>query len=101
MIVYVNSKYEIKDVNTTNDKSLLAVKVPEDTFKGWPIAKICCFKVILNNGYYVGYTPYIDSKVIEHIERLAKKSEMISDENAILSETLDSLLTDIIPSLLG
>ena len=99
MIVYINSKNEIKDVNTTNDKNLLAVKVPEDTFKGWHTAKICCYKLILNNGYFAGYTPYVDSRIIEHIEKLAKKSEIISEENAILSETLDNLLTDIIPSL--
>ena len=99
--VLFSAPNEIKDVDFTEDDNLTPIEVDENVFKGWSIAKICCHKVILRDDEFNGYTPYVDSKVIEHIERLAKKSEAISAENAMLSETLDSLIIDIIPSLLG
>ena len=101
MKVFVNSNNEIKDVNTTEDTALTPIEVPDGFFNEWAVAKICCYKVILNKNKVVGYVPYVDSKIIEHIERLAKKADAISEESAMLSETIDSLLTDIIPSLLG
>ena len=42
-----------------------------------------------------------ENAIIEHIDKLAKKSEAVSEENMLISETIDILLTDIIPSLLG
>ena len=100
MVVFINSNNEIKDVNFTEDSTLIPIKVDDDTFKGWNTAKICCHKLDLENGEYRGFTPYVDTRIIEHIERLAKKAEAMSEENAMLSETLDSLITDIIPSLM-
>ena len=80
MKVYVNNKNEIKDVNTTEDATLTPIEVPNGFFDGWAVAKICCFKVILEKGKIVGYTPYVDSKIIEHIERLAKENEANSSD---------------------
>lgn len=101
MKVYINSKYEIKDVETTEDLTLLPVEVPNMFFNGWSVAKICCYKLIISGGVVEGFTPYVDSRIIEHIDKLAKKSEEVSEENMLISETIDILLTDIIPSLLG
>lgn len=101
MIVYVNKKNEIKDVNVTSDETLVAVEVPEDVFYGWSVAKICCHKLTLENGQYTGFTPYVDTKIIEHIERLGTGHEDNAEQNAILQSTIDSILTDIIPSLMG
>jgi hypothetical protein len=80
MIVFINEKNEIKDVNTTTDESLVAVEVPEGTFDGWSVAKICCFKVILKDGAFVGFTPYVDTRIIEHIERLGSGHETNSTD---------------------
>lgn len=80
MIVFINERNEIKDVNETNDETLTPIEVEDDVFKGWSVAKICCFKVILNDGEFCGFTPYIDSRIIEHIERLGKESERNSSD---------------------
>ena len=88
MKVFVNSKNEIKDVNTTTDESLVGVEIPEDVFAGGSVAKICCFKLILENGQYRGFTPYVDTRIIEHIERLGKEAEALAEENAMLSDCI-------------
>ena len=101
MKVFINENNEIKDVNTTSDKTLTAIEVPAGVFDNWPVAKICCHKVDLDNGQYAGFTPYVDSRIIEHIERLGAGNEENVEQNAILQSTVDSILTDIIPSLFG
>ncbi len=102
MIVYINSKNEIKDVDTTTDATLTPIEMPEDNpFDNWSVAKICCHKLRLENGQYTGFTPYVDTKIIEHIERLGTGHENNAEQNAILQSTVDSILTDIIPSLFG
>lgn len=80
MKVYVNSNNEIKDVNFTTDASLTPIEVPDEVFAGWSVAKICCHKLILNEGNYAGFTPYVDSRVIEHIDNLAKANETNSSD---------------------
>lgn len=73
MILYVNNENEIKDVNTTEDKTLTPLVVNDDTtFDGWSIAKICCHKVEVSDGYITGFAPYVDSRLIEHIDQLGK-----------------------------
>lgn len=109
MILYINSENEIKDVNETSDENLTAIEISDESnpFAGWSVAKICCHKISLNeDGQYDGFTPYVDSRIIEHIERLGlgnektdAKTNMVSEETAMLSETLDVLISDIIPSL--
>ena len=78
MILYVNKKNEIKDVNTTTDESLtpLAVNdnVNDNPFLSWSIAKICCHKVEVKNGVVTTLTPYVDSRIIEHIERQGQEN---------------------------
>ena len=101
MKVFINENNEIKDANTTSDNALTAIEVPAGVFDNWPVAKICCHKLILENGQYAGYTPYVDSRIIEHIERLGTGHEDNAEQNAILQSTVDSILTDIIPSLFG
>lgn len=96
MIVYVNSKNEIKDVNTTANENLVAVEVPDDVFAGWSVAKICCHKLILNEGNYAGFTPYVDSRIIEHIDNLGKANEQNSsdvvDTQMALAEAYDQTI---------
>ncbi len=101
MKVFINENNEIKDVNTTTDTTLTEVEIPAGVFINWSVAKICCFKLILENGQYRGFTPYVDTKIIEHIERLGTGHENNAEQNAILQSTVDSILTDIIPSLFG
>lgn len=84
MKVYVNSNNEIKDVGTCNDANLMEVEISDEfnPFMGWSVAKICCHKVILRNGKFAGFTPYVDSRLIEHIERLGKENEVTAEDVA-------------------
>lgn len=97
MILYVNKKNEIKDVNETSDENLTAIEVDDDTFAGWSVAKICCHKVSLDaEGNYRGFTPYVDSRIIEHIERLGVNTEQnasdVVDTQMALAEAYDQTI---------
>ena len=78
MILYVNDRKEVHDVNTTSDPTLTPLEVTDGTFDGWSDAKICCYKVEAVNGEVTGYTPYVDSRLIEHIDQLGKQTEAIT-----------------------
>ena len=94
MKVFVNSKYEIKDVNTTEDKNLTPIDIDEEVFKNWSVAKICCHKLILSEGKFVGFTPYIDTRIIDHIDRLSKKASDSDIRVASLEEAVDTLVLE-------
>ena len=94
MILYVNENNEIKDVNTTSDPSLIALEVNDETnpFKGWSIAKICCFKVAVSDeGNITMLTPYIDSRLIEHIDQLGAGSQVNASDTADLRAAIEEL----------
>lgn len=73
MILYVNKSNEIKDVDITTDESLTPLVVNDNTcdnpFLSWSVAKICCHKVKVSDGIVTEFTPYVDNRIIEHIER--------------------------------
>ena len=96
MILYINKKNEIKDVNETSDESLTPIEVSDDTFAGWSVAKICCHKIFLGNGQFAGFTPYVDSRIIEHIERLGVSTEQnasdVVDTQMALAEAYDQTI---------
>lgn len=96
MILYINKKNEIKDVNETSDVTLTPIEVDENVFKGWSVAKICCFKVILNDGEFAGYTPYVDTRIIEHIDNLGKANEQnasdVVDTQIAVAETYEKAM---------
>lgn len=78
MKIYVNDKNEIHEVNTCSDPSLIELEVTDGTFDGWSEAKICCYKVSVNEGNVTMMTPYVDSRLIEHIDQLGKQTEAIT-----------------------
>lgn len=90
MKVYVNAKNEIKDVGTTNNASLKEVEINDENnpFANWSIAKICCYKVNVENGIVRGYSPYVDIKIVEHIDRLALDTQKNMDNIATLEATV-------------
>lgn len=88
MIIFVNEKNEIKDVNTTTDESLTPLEITEaNPFEGWSVAKICCYKAEVNEGRVTMMTPYVDTRLIEHIDQLSKQTEAVVTDNK-----LDSVL---------
>ena len=85
MKVFLNEKNEIKDVHSTKDESLTMVELPEGVFEGWSEAKILCQKLYLKDGEYRGFAPAVDSRIIEHIDRLGTESERIASDNEMLT----------------
>lgn len=79
MILYVNNKNEIKDVNITTDKTLKPLEITDEwnPFLNWPVAKICCYRVTVTNGIVTMMTPYVDTRLMEHIAKLGAKDEVI------------------------
>lgn len=77
MIIFVNENNEIKDVDKTNDSSLTPHEIDdkENPFSGWSTAKICCYKATVLFGRVTMMTPYVDSRLIEHIEQLGTDTE--------------------------
>lgn len=75
MTIYVNERNEIKDVGATLDSTLIPIEVTDGTFDNWCIARICCYKVNVVNGFVTMLTPYVDSRLIEHINQLGTSTE--------------------------
>lgn len=77
MIIFVNSKNEIKDVNFTSDETLTPVEVTDGTFDSWSTARILCYKVEVADGHVMMLTPYVDSRIVEQLD----KSGIVIDQN--------------------
>lgn len=77
MVVYVNQNDEIKDVDVTSDHSLTPLEIDDEynPFAGWTVAKICCYRVQVKDGRVIMMTPYVDSRLIDHIDQLGKMSD--------------------------
>lgn len=91
MKIYVNKLGEIKDVNSTSDNNLTLIEIDEKAIPSdWSVAKICCYKIELKDGVITKFIPYIDSKIIEHIERQGQ-------ENINLQAQVDylAMMTDV------
>lgn len=75
MVVFINSRGEIKDVGSTKQVDLVGVVIhdEENPFKDWPVAKICCYRVEVRDGIVTMMTPYVDTRIIEHIDQLGKQ----------------------------
>lgn len=98
MVIYINKRGEIKDVNTTTDTSLIPITLDENNiFKGWSVAKICCYKVEIKDEKIISCAPYIDTRIIEHIDKLAdsikSNSSDIIDNQLALVDIYESLLS--------
>ena len=77
MKVYVNDRNEIKDVHSTSNSSLLEVVIDDEgnPFEGWSIAKICCYHVDVRNGVVCAYEPYVNTEIVEQLDKLGLYGE--------------------------
>lgn len=96
MKIYVNDKWEIHDVyfNSKSDPTLTEVEIIDDEmnpFANWSSAKICCYKVTVTDGHVIMYTPYVDSRLIDHIDQLGRANERLTDENVEQAEEITGL----------
>ena len=76
MKVFVNDRNEIKDVHSTKDNTLTEIIIndAENPFENWSIAKICCYRVDVREGVVCMFTPYVNSLIIEHLDRLGEQN---------------------------
>lgn len=101
MILYVDSESKVRAVNSTTDTSLKPLYVDENNeqfpFKGWSIAKICCYMVAVLDGVVIMMTPYVDSRLLEGIDTIgglidnvtpykAKKTAYIDDTQVVFKD---------------
>lgn len=94
MKVYVDKDNCIRAVGTTTDTSLTELSINDEInpFKGWSVAKICCFKVMVSeNGRVTMMTPYIDSRLIEHIDRLGAAQNAVADIEQALCDLSEEI----------
>lgn len=77
MKIGINEKYEIKQVRDITDLSLTQIELDETNptypFNGWTDEKILCY-CYKTDGGSVSIYPYIDPKVIEKIDDMAKRN---------------------------
>ena len=103
MILYVDSESKVRAVNSTTDNTLTPLYVDENNdsfpFKGWSTAKICCYKVNVADGVVTMMTPYVDSRNLEMIDTMGHQIDTTSDNTKITTETVDGIMTDVIPEL--
>ena len=84
MKVYVDKDSCIRAVGATTDTSLTELTINDETnpFKDWSAAKICCYKVTVQDGIVTMFTPYVDSNLIAHIDQLGKETEALQPYEA-------------------
>ena len=82
MILYVDNENKVRAVNTTTDTSLTPLYVDETAdsfpFKGWSVAKICCYKVTVVDGIVTMMTPYVDSRCLEFVDQMGHQIDDIT-----------------------
>ena len=103
MILYVDNESKVRAVDTTTDTSLTPLYVDETAntfpFRGWSVAKICCYKISVSDGIVTMFTPYIDSRNLEMIDNMGHQIDATSDNTKVTTETVDGIMTDVIPEL--
>jgi hypothetical protein len=82
MIRYVDNESKVRAVDTTTDTSLTPLYVDETAdlfpFKGWRVAKICCYKVTVVDGIVTMMTPYVDSRCLEFVDQMGHSIDDIT-----------------------
>lgn len=103
MIVYVNERDEIHDVGSSTNPDLTPLEILDGTFDGWSDARICCYRVQVDeNGHVTMLTPYVDSRLIDFIDRygtitVENQSDIADNREGIMEtyEMADSNATDV------
>lgn len=102
MKVYVDSENKIRDVGSTSDTTLTELTINDEgnPFEGWSKAKICCYMVTVVDGVVTMMTPYIDSKMLDMVDRLGKQNDILEVRANDTELVLDDIMTNIIPEIM-
>ena len=104
MILYVDNENKVRAVNSTTDTSLTPLYVDENAdsfpFKGWSVAKICCYKVSVSDGIVTMMTPYVDSRLLESIDAMGHRVEGAMPYNVTKKAYIDDteIVFDNVPN---
>lgn len=99
MYLILNDNNEIKGVGVTTNPAYHSEYVDENAemypFKDKSVAFMCCYRVSITDGIINSLTPYIDSRLIEHLDQLGKGEELntedITDTQLALAETYEEV----------
>ena len=98
MLIFVNDRGEIHDVNTTTDLKLTTIEVTDGSLDDMSEALICCYRVTVVDGVVDMRTPYVPSTVLESIDRLGKQVEAVTPvtmtKTAYIDDT-ECIFTDV------
>lgn len=89
MLIFVNDRGEIHDVNTTKDPTLTPIEVTDGSLDDMSEALICCYRVKVEDGVVTMRTPYVPSTVLESIDRLGKQTEAITPKTYTKTAYID------------
>lgn len=89
MVVFVNSRNEIHDVNSTKDLTLTPIEITDGSFDGMSEALICCYRVTVVDGVVTMRTPYVPSSILESVDRLGKQTEAVTPWTATKTAYID------------
>jgi len=88
MKIYIDEDGKIIDVRSTDRTDLTEIELDETAidypFSGWSDARICCYRVEVEDGQVIMFTPYVPTNIIPKIEDLeAKNAEtrLLQEEN--------------------
>lgn len=80
MKIFINDRMEIHDVDSTSRTDLIEVNVTDGTFDSWSKAKICCYCANVRGGKVVELYPYVNTIVIEQLDRIGALEEETSTQ---------------------
>jgi septal ring factor EnvC (AmiA/AmiB activator) len=97
MKVYVDSESRIKAVGSTEDTSLMELTINDDDnpFSDWSVAKICCYKVTVSDGFVTMFTPYRPSSSLDYIDSLGNDIAIKESQITELDNTVTNLNTQV------
>ena len=76
MNVFIDNEGNIIDIGITKDKSLTKVVIDKDNddrFKGWSDLKFLCYKLNVQNGEIIGYSPIVPYSTVTKLETVGQE----------------------------
>ena len=99
MIVYVNERNEIKDVNHTEDTTLSPIDLNgiSHPFEDMSVDEICCYKVRINERGNAVVQPYVVKDLRDRFARLGKENEELKKANMSTQAQVDyvAMMTEV------
>lgn len=76
MNVFIDNEGNVIDIGMTKDKSLTKVVIDKDNddrFKDWSDLRFLCYKLNVQNGKIIGYTPIVPYSTVTKLETVGQE----------------------------